>query len=78
MNALLAIWDWAFVTGYWQPIAGIALGLIPYIWVLKRHGWHRQGIYLWESYALAFGGVMIVLGIMYLGYYFAPQTFVHI
>jgi len=78
MSAIYSVWDWLFVVGYWQPIAGIMIGLIPYIWVIKRHGWNRQGIYLWESYALAIGGVWIILGILYLGYYFAPQTFEHI
>jgi len=75
MSAILTVSDWLFIAGYWQPVAGIMIGLIPYIWVIKRHGWNRQSIYLWESYALAFGGIMIVLGIMYLGHYFTPKTF---
>ena len=77
-DTMTATWNWLVVMGYWQAISGIILGALLYTYVVYRRGWNRQAVAVLDSYPLMVGGFMILLGVWYLGHYFAPEIFEHI
>lgn len=60
----LDVIEWIAI--YWQPLSGIALGLLPYVYVFYRRGLHMRAVTLTDSYLLMFGGLWIILGFMFL------------